>query len=124
MVWAYSLYAGLSPSKAVILWGTLVPKTDLEAGPGSATRTLSRWHIEPESWEVSAQNRASWRNLVNRGVSNHEREFIAQAVEKRKRRKEETREPTNYWSVFPLCPHCNHSFCARTVDVSHMRTHS
>ena len=43
--------------------------------------TLKKCHIE--SWKVHAQDRASWWNFVKWDVSNHEREFIAQAVEKR-----------------------------------------
>ena len=53
---------------------------------------LKKCRIEPESWEVRAQDRASWRNLVKRGVSNHERDFIAQAVEKRKRKDKRTHQ--------------------------------
>ena len=84
---------------------------------------LKKCRIGPESWEVRAQDRASWRNLVKRGVSNHERDFIAQAVEKRKRRKERQENPPTTGQSF-LCPHCNRSFRARIAVVSHMRTHS
>ena len=46
------------------------PATDPEADPGIATSKdtlkvgLKKCHIEPESWEVRAEDRASWRNLV------------------------------------------------------------
>ena len=75
---------------------------------------LKKCHIEPESWEVRAQDRASWRNLVKRGVSNHERDFIAQAVEKRKTRKERQENlPTLLVSLSfpPLQPQLPYSDC-------------
>ena len=84
--------------------------------------SLKRCNIEPDSWEVSAQDRASWRKLVKKGVSNYEQEFIAQKVDKRKRRKERLENPPTTGEVF-LCPHCDCTFRARIAVTSHLRTH-
>ena len=83
---------------------------------------LKRCHIEPSTWEVCAQDRVSWRSLVKRGVSNYEQEFIAQKIDKRKRRKERLENPPTTGEAFP-CPHCSRTFRSRIAVVSHKRTH-
>ena len=64
----------------------------------------------------------SWRSLVKRGVSNYEQEFIAQKIDKRKRRKERLENPPTTGEAFP-CPHCSRTFRSRIAVVSHKRTH-
>ena len=102
-----------------------VLESDPEADPGykdTLKVTLKRYHIEPDSWEACAQDRASWMKLVKKGVSNYEQEFITQKVDKRKRRKERAENPPTTGGSFP-CSYCDRTFRARIAVASHLRTH-
>ena len=81
---------------------------------------LKKCDIPPESWEEVAQNRASWRSQVKKGVAAHDRDQILQKQEKRQKRKEAQSGLSDLSQAFQ-CPHCDRSFRAPIAVISHCR---
>ena len=86
--------------------------------------SLKNFGIDHNSWETTAQNRAAWRGVINKGAAAYDSRRLETAKSKRATRKSrassapETHDPT----VLP-CPHCPRTFKARIGLISHLRTH-
>ena len=83
--------------------------------------------IDVEHWESLADNRDTWKCVVEAGISDFEADHRKDAEEKRQRRKDKATSGSSYPSVAPLssfsCPYCSYVFKAQTGLYSHLRTH-
>ena len=59
--------------------------------------SLKDCHINPDTWEQTASNRAAWRHQVRKGASKYEADRIAKKKEQRRKRKE--KEAKNAYSA-------------------------
>ena len=50
--------------------------------------SLKDCHINPDTWEQTASNRAAWRHQVWKGASKYEADRIAKKKDQRRKRKE------------------------------------
>ena len=86
--------------------------------------SLKDFGIDHNLWETTAQNRAAWRGVINKGAAAYDSRRLETAKSKRATRKSrassapETHDPT----VLP-CPLCPRTFKAKIGLISHLRTH-
>ena len=86
--------------------------------------SLKDFAIDHNSWETTAQNRAAWRGVINKGAAAYDSRRLDTAKSKRATRKSrassapKTHDPT----ALP-CPHCPRTFKAKIGLISHLRTH-
>jgi exonuclease III len=81
--------------------------------------------IDPNSWETIAAERSEWRRRCTVGVQHFEEDRIANAEDKRKRRKDRAAESgsTTSLSHSHICDVCGRQCAAKIGLISHMRTH-
>ena len=85
--------------------------------------SLKDFNIPTESWEQIAQDRAKWRGLIRRGVSEYEAKRISEAEQKRAQRKARAKASPIELSCPDLCCSiCNRQFRAIIGLISHFRT--
>ena len=80
--------------------------------------SLKDFDIQTSSWELTAQDRPSWRQRLYKGAKRLEELRQESANTRRQARKQAT--PTE--ATIP-CPHCPRLFRARIGLTSHLRTH-
>ena len=80
--------------------------------------------INPDTWEITAQDRSAWRTVAMSGVSGYEASRVDKQRQKRQRRKG-TSTTTHQPAPPPTfaCPHCTRLFRAKIGLISHLRTH-
>ena len=78
--------------------------------------SLKDFNIPTESWEEIAQDRAKWRGVIRRGVTEYEAKRISEAEQKRAQRKARAKASLTELSCSDLCCSiCNRQFRARNV---------
>ncbi|KAJ1130123.1 hypothetical protein NDU88_008479 [Pleurodeles waltl] len=71
--------------------------------------SLKSFGIDPDSWEILAQDRPAWRSCISKGATSYEQSRIAEAQKKHELRKFiEKSLPTN--PADHLCPMCGRAF--------------
>ncbi len=83
---------------------------------------LKAFSIDPDSWEQTASDRATWRSYLHNGSKLCESSRIAAAEIKRQVRKARASDPPGDVPLIQ-CPFCNRTFRARIGLTSHLRTH-
>lgn len=86
----------------------------------SLKASLKAFSIDPDSWEVAAQDRCGWRAAVHEGAKRCEASRTSAAEQRRQARKDSAKSPVA--ATIP-CPHCPRLFRARIGLTSHLRTH-
>jgi len=84
--------------------------------------SLKAFAINPDTWEQSAMDRATWRSSIHKGAKTYEAYRTDAAEKKRQARKARTVNPVEVTPLFP-CPFCPRTLRARIGLVSHLRTH-
>ncbi|KAJ1208041.1 hypothetical protein NDU88_003431 [Pleurodeles waltl] len=75
--------------------------------------SLKSFGIDPDSWEILAQDRAAWRSCISKGAASYEQSRVAEVQKKR-----ELRNPTGH-----LCVMCGRVSRAHNGLISHSWTH-
>ena len=90
--------------------------------------SLKCFDVDPENWELQAQQRDSWRSTITNSALSYEAKRILQAESKRQERKSRianANTTTTANSSFGVtCLVCHRSFRAKIGLISHMRTHN
>ena len=84
--------------------------------------SLKTLQIDTSTWENAALDRPKWRSAITMGATAAEKRRMAEAEEKRRKRKDFTTINTQNTSTH-VCHICNTLFRARIVLISHLRTH-
>ena len=86
--------------------------------------SLKDFGIDHNLWEKTAQNRAAWRGVINKGAAAYDSRRLETAKSKRATRKSRASSaPETHDSTALLCPHCPRTFKAKIGLISHLRTH-
>ena len=83
--------------------------------------SLRAFGIDPNSWEMDAQNRSAWRSSLYKGSERYEDDRTAAAVRRRQERKARALAPRTSQDINIPCPHCNRTFRAQIGLISHLR---
>ncbi|KAJ1162675.1 hypothetical protein NDU88_003142 [Pleurodeles waltl] len=84
--------------------------------------SLKSFGIDPDSWEILAQDHHSWRSCISKGAIYYEQSRIAEEQKKRELHKFIANSlPTNPADY--LCLVCGRAFRSRTGLISQGRTH-
>jgi len=84
--------------------------------------SLKTLQIDTSTWENAAMDRSKWRSGLSIGATAAEKRRMAEAEEKRCKRKDfTTSNPPN--TPLHMCPICKRLFQARIGLISHRRTH-
>ena len=83
--------------------------------------SLNAFGLNPDTWEVDAQDRTSWRASLHSGATSCETARRTEAEQKRLVRKTKNANPASAAAI--PCPHCPRTFRARIGLISHIRTH-
>ena len=90
--------------------------------------SLKCFDVDPENWELQAQQRDSWRSTITNSALSYEAKRILQAESKRQERKSRIANAntttTANSSSGVTCLVCHRSFRAKIGLISHMRTHN
>ena len=90
--------------------------------------SLKCFDVDPENWELQAQQRDSWRSTITNSALSYEAKRILQAESKRQERKSRIANAntttTANSSSGVTCLVCHRSFRAKIGLNSHMRTHN
>ncbi|XP_070207983.1 uncharacterized protein [Littorina saxatilis] len=84
--------------------------------------SLKAFSINPDTWEKSALDRATWRSSIHKGAKMCEASRTTAAELMRQTRKARAINPPGDVPLVP-CPFCVRTFRARIGLVSHLRTH-
>ena len=86
--------------------------------------SLKDFGIDHNSWEMTSQNCAAWRGVINKGAAAYDSRRLKTAKSKRATRKSRASSApeTNNPTALP-CPHCPRTFKAKIGLISHLRTH-
>ena len=88
----------------------------------SLEASLKTLQIDTSTWENAALDRPKWRSEITMGATAAEKKRLAEAEEKRRKRKDLTTiHPPN--TSTHVCHICNRLFRARIGPISHLRTH-
>ena len=106
-----------------LLFGELTDGKRKACGPKKRFKdtlksSLKAFDIQTSSWELTAQDRPSWRQRLYKGAKRLEDQRQESAITRRQARKQAT--PSD--ATIP-CPHCHRLFRARIGLNSHLRTH-
>ena len=86
-------------------------------------RDMKSCHIDINTWEACAEDRATWRLLVKQGTKESEKERKEAATEKRAKRKERQQHPQHLQKASPfVCNHCTKDCHSRIGLFSHSRS--
>ena len=83
--------------------------------------SLKAFDIDPNSWEMDAQNRSAWRSSIYKGSERYEADRTAAAERRRQERKARALAPRTSQDINIPCPHCNRTFRAQIGLISHLR---
>ena len=90
--------------------------------------SLKCFDVDPENWELQAQQRDSWRSTITNSALSYEAKRILQAESKRQERKSRianaNKTTTANSSSGVTCFVCHRSFRTKIGLNSHMRTHN
>lgn len=86
----------------------------------SLKASLKAFSINPDSWEVAAQDRCGWRAAVHEGAKSCEANRTSAAEQRRQVRKDSAKDPAA--ATIP-CPYSPRLFRARIGLTSHLCTH-
>ena len=84
--------------------------------------SLKAFAINPDTWELAAKDRSTWRSSIHEGAKSCEANRITSAEKKRQARKARAVNPPGDVPLVP-CPFCSRTFRARIGLISHLRTH-
>ena len=88
--------------------------------------SLKDFGIDHNLWETSAQNRAAWRGVINKGAAAYDSRRLETAKSKRAtltRKSRASSAPGTHDPTALPCPHCPRTFKAKIGLISHLRTH-
>jgi len=83
--------------------------------------SLKSFNLNPDTWELAAQNRNEWRAALHNGAKTHEKERTITA-EKRRQARKSNADRCSSPATIP-CPKCTRTFRAQIGLTSHLRTH-
>ena len=83
--------------------------------------SLKSFNLNPDTWELAAQNRKEWRAALHNGAKTHEKERTITA-EKRRQARKSNADRCSSPATIP-CPKCTRTFRAQIGLTSHLRTH-
>ena len=83
--------------------------------------SLKSFNLNPDTWELAAQNCKEWRAALHNGAKTHEKERTITA-EKRRQARKSNADRCSSPATIP-CPKCTRTFRAQIGLTSHLRTH-
>ena len=83
--------------------------------------SLKSFNLNPDTWELAAQNRNEWRASLHNGAITHEKDRTI-TVEKRRQARKSNADRCSSPASIP-CPKCTRTFRAQIGLTSHLRTH-
>ncbi|KAG5830945.1 hypothetical protein ANANG_G00298650, partial [Anguilla anguilla] len=109
-----------------LLVGRRAPRGQKKRYKDNIKANIKKCHIYLNTWEDTATNRETWRNIVCKGAALYDNDLRCAAQDKRRLRKERAstkKAPTTRTTTTHPFPHCTKICGSRIGLFAHLKTH-